>query len=186
MSLDALQKLLESNPASLDQLREKLCARLLLAGGPARLVNEAELLAEMLGDVESILGAQDDEWLGYEAASRASGYSPKHLKRLAVAGKVDSRGSHRNRCFRRGSLPMKPAFHARSADADEAEQTAQVSSSSQPGPRPSPLPSSTPASTRAARPSANPPVAVRRGHPYDPTADAQRFARLDASKRNSL
>jgi hypothetical protein len=186
MSLDALRTLLESKPTSLDQLREKLRARLLLVGGPARLVNEAELLSEMLGDVESILGAQGDEWLDYEAASLASGYSQKHLQRLAVEGKVESKGAHRNRRFRRGSLPMKPAFSARSTDAEEAEQSAAVSSAIQPAPRPSSHPSSTPAPTRPATAPVNPPVAVRRGHPYDPTADAQRFARVGTSMRKSL
>jgi hypothetical protein len=186
MSLDELRIFLESKPTSLDQLREKLRARLLLAGGPARLVNETELLSEMLGDVESILGAQGDEWLGYEAASRASGYSPKHLQRLAVAGKVESKGSHRNRCFRRGSLPMKPAFRARSGAAEEAGQTAPVATTHRLAPRSSSRPSSTPAPTRPATTPASRPVAVRRGHPYDPTADAQRFARLDASMRKSL
>ena len=181
MSLDELRTLLESTPRSLDQLREKLQARLLLASGPARLVNEAELLTEILGDLESIASAQGDEWLDYDAASRASGYSTKHLQRLADERKVETTGAHRNRRFRRGSLPMKPALRARTANASDATPVAPPSPTNQTQSRPSAHGSSAPAPTVRA----TPPVAVRRGHTYDPTADAQRFARLDASLRNS-
>jgi hypothetical protein len=115
----AILALIERSPGNLAELRQKWSVRAQLvvaAAGPASLTNAADLVGEFLADVAAIEAAHADQLLTYEEASHETGFSTRHLSRLAERGLVEYTGDNRNRRFRRGSLPIKAGGDAEKPD----------------------------------------------------------------------
>lgn len=91
-------------PTTLEGLREKYAARQALAAGRRAYVDEADVLAELMADLDAANEAHLSEMLDFERASHVAQLGRRQLARLAASGEVKSRGSNRNRQFERRSL----------------------------------------------------------------------------------
>ena len=67
----------------------------------------AKLLDTVADELQSALEDEDSEVLTLAAAAEYSGYSARHLSRLAASGALPSYGQKSAPRFRRGDLPRK-------------------------------------------------------------------------------
>ncbi len=71
-------------------------------------VNGEKLITELLGDFESFIAEEDEKLVDLQDASRLSGYSKDHLRRLGRIGRLKIERRGRRLLFRTGDLPRKP------------------------------------------------------------------------------
>lgn len=84
--------------ADADALERNGCAR------------EARLLSRCAEEVDGVLADVDAEPVTLDVASRASGYSVAHLRRLVADGALRNVSTNGRVRVRRGDLPRKPAL----------------------------------------------------------------------------
>ncbi len=88
------------------------------------LADGALLCDEILRDLETVLGSEEDRLLTLREASAASGYSEEHLGRLFREGKLRNAGRKGSPRIRTGDLPRRPRTNARSENRYDAASDA--------------------------------------------------------------
>ena len=73
-----------------EELQGKYRSRIDELGSLRAQVDGVAVYTEILHDLESLWGAEDDSLVGLEQAASESGYSSDHLRRLAREGKLPS------------------------------------------------------------------------------------------------
>jgi len=73
------------------------------------LVDGAEVCAEVLADLRSVLAAEDGQSLTLAQAAARSGYSEDHLGRLVRSGRLPNLGRKGSPRIRAGDLPRRIA-----------------------------------------------------------------------------
>ena len=83
--------------------------------------HQASILERCVEDLEAFLRESDLEPLTLAQASRESGYTPDHLRRLIREGKLTNVGRRNAPRIRRGDLPQKPRRFDSSLDTTDLE-----------------------------------------------------------------
>ncbi|MBA2688875.1 MAG: hypothetical protein H0U64_12385 [Gemmatimonadaceae bacterium] len=71
-------------------------------------VEGAQVIADLLADLEAILRSEDEDKLTLAEAAEVSGYSRDHIGRCVRKGTIANVGRPRSPRVRRGDLPAKP------------------------------------------------------------------------------
>lgn len=91
-----------------EEFRARWNARLTECARLGIFVDGERFCREVLADFEALISAEDDRVLGLADASKASGYSPDHLRRLYREGTLPGERRGRRIFFRSADLPKKP------------------------------------------------------------------------------